>query len=67
MVAIWAPSFSPYSPFATHFDALLRAPLSRGYPLGTDELGRDELSRIIWASRVSLEAGGWEVKEWPGE
>jgi len=56
LVAVLAPIISPYSPSATHFTDLLRPPLSRGYLLGTDELGRDELTRIVWGSRVSLEA-----------
>jgi peptide/nickel transport system permease protein len=57
LVAILAPWIAPYSPDATHYGALLRPPLSRGFLLGTDELGRDELTRILWGSRVSLEAG----------
>ncbi len=57
LVAILAPWISPYSPDATHYGALLQPPLSRGFMLGTDELGRDELTRILWGSRVSLEAG----------
>ena len=56
LVAILAPVISPYSPSATHFGDLLRPPLSRGYLLGTDELGRDELTRLLWGSRTSLEA-----------
>jgi peptide/nickel transport system permease protein len=35
----------------------LRAPLSAGHVLGTDEFGRDLLSRLIWGGRVSLVAG----------
>jgi len=56
LVAILAPVISPSAPSTTHFGDLLRPPLSRGYLLGTDELGRDELTRILWGSRVSLEA-----------
>ena len=56
LVAILAPVISPSAPTTTHFGDLLRPPLSRGYLLGTDELGRDELTRILWGSRVSLEA-----------
>jgi len=56
LVAILAPVISPYAPSATHFGDLLKPPLSRGYLLGTDELGRDELTRILWGSRVSMEA-----------
>ena len=35
----------------------LRPPLSAGHVLGTDEFGRDLLSRLIWGGRVSLVAG----------
>ena len=55
LVAILAPVISPYGVTTTNFGAVLRPPLSHGYLLGTDELGRDELTRILWASRVSLE------------
>src|SRR5262249_16801525 len=46
----------PYPPNATDFNALLAEP-SRQHLLGTDELGRDVLSRIIWGSRASIAAG----------
>jgi peptide/nickel transport system permease protein len=56
VTAILAPVIAPYSPDATDFNALL-AHSSRQHLLGTDELGRDVLSRIIWGSRASIEAG----------
>jgi len=56
LMAIFAPVIAPYSPNATDFNALLAKP-SREHLLGTDELGRDVLSRIIWGSRASIEAG----------
>jgi peptide/nickel transport system permease protein len=56
LMAIFAPLIAPYSPNATDFNALLAEP-SREHLLGTDELGRDVLSRIIWGSRASIEAG----------
>ena len=56
LMAIFAPLIAPYSPSATDFNAVLAKP-SREHLLGTDELGRDVLSRIIWGSRASIEAG----------
>jgi peptide/nickel transport system permease protein len=57
LVAIFAPWIAPYSPDATDFNATLAPPFTPGHVLGTDELGRDVLSRIIWGSRASIEAG----------
>ena len=55
-VAIFAPWLSPYDPLAQ--DAYLRlAPSSGSHWLGTDDFGRDILSRIIWGSRISLIIG----------
>lgn len=56
VAAILAPVIAPYSPDATDFNAIL-AHSSRQHLLGTDELGRDVFSRIIWGSRASIEAG----------
>ena len=57
LAAIFAPLVAPYSASATDFNALLKPPFSHGHLLGTDELGRDQLSRIIWGSRASIQAG----------
>jgi peptide/nickel transport system permease protein len=54
--AVLAPWVAPYAPGETDFDALLASP-SREHLLGTDELGRDTLSRIIWGARASIQAG----------
>jgi peptide/nickel transport system permease protein len=54
--AIAAPLVAPYSPDATDWSAIRRAP-SLAHWCGTDELGRDELSRVIWGARASLAAG----------
>ena len=56
VVAIFAPWVAPYSPSETDFEALLAKP-SLDHLLGTDELGRDILSRIIWGARASIQAG----------
>ena len=55
-VALFAPAIAPYDPSAVHVRDRLQLP-SSGYLLGTDELGRDLLSRIIFGSRISLLVG----------
>jgi peptide/nickel transport system permease protein len=57
LAAIFAPLVAPYSASATDFNSTLAPPFSHGHLLGTDELGRDQLSRIIWGSRASIQAG----------
>lgn len=52
-VAILAPLISPYDPVAQDRRAILQAPGS-GHILGTDEIGRDIFSRIIYGARTSL-------------
>jgi peptide/nickel transport system permease protein len=54
--AIAAPLVAPYSPDATDWSAIRQAP-SLAHWCGTDELGRDELTRVIWGARASLAAG----------
>jgi peptide/nickel transport system permease protein len=54
--SLLAPFIAPYDPTAIDVYNVLSPP-SRAHPLGTDELGRDLLSRIIWGSRVSLKVG----------
>jgi ABC-type dipeptide/oligopeptide/nickel transport system permease subunit len=56
VTAIFAPWLAPYSAGATDFNALLARSSSK-HLLGTDELGRDELSRLIWGARASIQAG----------
>jgi peptide/nickel transport system permease protein len=56
MLAVLAPWIAPASPVRTDFGAVLQVPTAR-HPMGTDELGRDVLSRIIFGARASLEAG----------
>jgi peptide/nickel transport system permease protein len=56
LAAVFARWVAPYSPGQTDFDALLASP-SREHLLGTDDLGRDTLSRIIWGARASIMAG----------
>ncbi|MBN2654189.1 MAG: ABC transporter permease [Nitrospirae bacterium] len=54
--AIFAPVISPYEPTKIDVYNVLSLP-SISHPLGTDELGRDVLSRMIWGSRASLKVG----------
>jgi peptide/nickel transport system permease protein len=56
LLAILAPWVAPYPPTKTDFTAYLQRPGGR-HLLGTDELGRDTFSRIVFGSRASLEAG----------
>jgi peptide/nickel transport system permease protein len=56
VLALFAPLLAPYSAAATDFNALLAHPSSK-HLLGTDELGRDELSRIVFSARVSMQVG----------
>jgi ABC-type dipeptide/oligopeptide/nickel transport system permease subunit len=56
LLAIFADFIAPFSYTKTNFDRLNEAP-SRDYPLGTDQLGRDMLSRLIYGARVSMLIG----------
>jgi len=47
-LALFAPWIAPYDPIATSWSAIRKAP-SAEYWFGTDEIGRDVLSRVIWA------------------
>lgn len=56
IVAAFAPLFAPYDPLAQNLSDTLKPP-SPDHILGTDMLGRDVLSRIIYGTRVSLVVG----------
>jgi peptide/nickel transport system permease protein len=56
LMAILAPWISPHDPLATSW-SMVRKPPAAGYWFGTDEIGRDVLSRVIWGARASLLAG----------
>jgi peptide/nickel transport system permease protein len=56
LVAFAAPWIAPYSPTKTDFTSYLQPPGPR-HLFGTDELGRDVFSRIVFGTRASLEAG----------
>ena len=55
-LAILAPALSPWDPNRPDIKKILDAP-SRAHVLGTDQLGRDVLSRMLYGSRVSLAVG----------
>jgi peptide/nickel transport system permease protein len=57
LAAVLAPVLAPYSPAQVHFDAPFQIPGTVGFVLGTDELGRDILSRILYGMRASLQVG----------
>ena len=56
LVAIFAPYIAPHDPILQNPSMRLQAP-SPDYPLGTDNFGRDLLSRVIYGARVSLVIG----------
>jgi peptide/nickel transport system permease protein len=56
LAAAFAPSIAPQSAGATDFQALLAHP-SAQHLFGTDELGRDVFSRLVWGARASMQVG----------
>lgn len=56
LVAVFAPLIAPYDPTAQNLSSSLKPPSSL-HLLGTDALGRDVLSRILYGTRVSLAVG----------
>jgi len=56
IIAAFAPLIAPYNPYAQDLDHILEKPNSNHW-LGTDTVGRDTLSRIIYGSRTSLMVG----------
>jgi peptide/nickel transport system permease protein len=61
LVAIFAPLLAPHDPYAQSLMTRMEPPVFLGgtweHPLGTDHLGRDYLSRLIYGARVSLMIG----------
>jgi peptide/nickel transport system permease protein len=60
LLAVAAPLVSPYSPDIQNMSQTLQRP-SPGHPFGTDEFGRDTLSRVIWGTRLTLLASSLAV------
>jgi peptide/nickel transport system permease protein len=59
-LALGAPLIAPYDPIAQDLNATLLPP-GRPHLLGTDNFGRDVLSRIIWGTRIDLQMGVFGV------
>jgi peptide/nickel transport system permease protein len=55
-MALFAPWIAPYDPLQTSWSAVRKAPTAAHW-FGTDEIGRDVLSRVVWGARASLLAG----------
>src|SRR4030088_2409753 len=53
LIGVFAPWLAPYDPIQTQPAIVLQAP-SPSHILGTDNLGRDQLSRVIYRTRISL-------------
>jgi peptide/nickel transport system permease protein len=60
LVALAAPWISSADPLQTNW-SLIRKPPSLSHPFGTDDLGRDTLSRVIWGARISMQAGVFAI------
>ncbi|MCD9592196.1 ABC transporter permease [Streptomyces malaysiensis subsp. malaysiensis] len=56
LIAVFAPLIAPYDPARPDFAAALQEPSSAHW-LGTDDLGRDQLSRVVYGVRASLQIG----------
>jgi peptide/nickel transport system permease protein len=57
LAALAAPILAPHNPFIGDMTEGLRPPGTPGHPLGTDQLGRDTLSRVLYGARVALFIG----------
>ena len=53
LVAVAAPVIAPYAPLKSDFRSMTKPPTER-HVFGTDQIGRDTLSRVIYGSRASL-------------
>jgi len=57
LIVVLGPSFAPYDPLQTNLSMRLKPPGTPGHPLGTDELGRDVFSRLLYGARPSIGVG----------
>ena len=58
--ALGAPWIARTDPVATDWSQIRKAPTS-AHPFGTDDLGRDNFARVVWGSRVSMQAGVFSI------
>jgi peptide/nickel transport system permease protein len=61
VAGVFAPLLAPYTPTQVHFATPFQQPGTVGFALGTDDLGRDVLSRVLYGIRASLEVGALSV------
>jgi len=57
VAGVFAPWLAPYPPAEVHFATPFQQPATVGFALGTDDLGRDVLSRVLHGTRASLQVG----------
>ena len=60
LLALGAPWVAPDDPLRTDWSQIRKAP-SAAHPFGTDDLGRDVLSRIVYGTRISMQAGVFSI------
>ncbi|WP_320785114.1 ABC transporter permease [Streptomyces sp. CRN 30] len=61
VAGVFAPWLAPYPPTEVHFRTPFQQPATVGFALGTDDLGRDILSRMLYGARASLQVGALAV------
>ncbi len=60
LLALGAPWIAPDDPLRTEWSQIRKAPTA-AHPFGTDDLGRDILSRVMWGTRISMQAGVFSI------
>jgi len=60
VMALGAPWIASFDPVRTDWSQIRKAP-SRAHPFGTDDLGRDGFSRVVWGARISMQAGVFSI------
>jgi peptide/nickel transport system permease protein len=60
LLALAAPWISTVDPLQTNWSQI-RKPPSLAHPFGTDDLGRDVFSRVVWGARISMQAGVFSI------